>query len=80
MSSEQMETESSASAVLDKKLKTSANKPPPQLETVRGHTFQVTVMNIELKGYRAYNYNFFKYYKTLFESYYIHRWGQDIMV
>jgi len=41
MSSELMETESSASAALDKKSKTSANKPPPQQETVRGHTFQV---------------------------------------
>ena len=48
MSSELMETESSASGALDKKLKTSANKPPPPQETVRGHSFQVPVMRIKL--------------------------------
>ena len=47
MSSELMETESSASAALDKKSKTSANKPPPQQETVRGHTFQVNITKIK---------------------------------
>ena len=46
MSSELMETESSASAPLDKKLKTPAIKPPPQQETVRGHNFQVNMMKI----------------------------------
>lgn len=41
MSSDLMETESSASMALDKKSSTSTSKPPPQQETVRGHTFQV---------------------------------------